>query len=113
MSQSSQAGDRLTGLGRFHSTDKSAPEPAFDLGCDSVHVDVLAGKERARVFDAIDTGGLNLDLLEARRAFRSYFRMIPANQVRQPGRSKPSSIQMSPEGWLAEVAKDLPSGERL
>src|SRR5580704_5875916 len=50
---------------RLHGAHEGAPDFAVDLGRDCVHVDVLAGKKFARVFDVIDAGGLDLDVFES------------------------------------------------
>ena len=59
----SAAGFRLW----FHGADEGAHEFSIDLRGDRVHVDALAGEKFARVFDAIDARGLDVDGLEASR----------------------------------------------
>jgi hypothetical protein len=58
---------RATALlcGRLHGTDKRAHEFPLNLRRDGVHVDAFTHEKLPRVFDVINAGRLNVDLLEA------------------------------------------------
>jgi hypothetical protein len=53
---------------RFHRADEGAHELSVHIGGNGVHVDALCREEIAGFLDAIDTGRLDIDLLEAGRA---------------------------------------------
>src|SRR5580658_5270506 len=50
---------------RFHGADESAHEFVLDQGRDGIHVDTFATQELARVLDAIDASGLDVDAVES------------------------------------------------